>query len=214
MREYTIEGSSSGFGLHSSTDLEHGLGYSDAPLYTIVQPFIPDHQLLEVSAADTGRAAAHSDLEQLLPDGRYLVVPAARPLTTISKILLANTWVAAPATARGLLQPDEGLRGCIAVGQIRVFCCAFGAGSTTPPVADRPLIGLTVLEYTGQDSPIAVLLFDCGLQGDPALVIPVEGSMVINNMGDSRWPGVQWEERWAEQYAARFAEALAKLPTR
>ncbi|ATB39456.1 hypothetical protein CYFUS_004900 [Cystobacter fuscus] len=202
----------------------HHLGYHEAPLFRLEQPFSPDDawgveplssgrfvraqpeagQKLPQAYLDWLRGSAVSrglEIPWSLPPGSYLLVRTARPLHKVQKVLLGNELVPATPNIRVLRE------------QKPVYSCVVGARLQEPPVLDQPLIGLSVLNYDGSTRQQGMLFFssvEAAPHGLPAgqelvLIVPLEGQLVFDNMGFFSAKGeVESRRRWKEELAHEF----------
>jgi hypothetical protein len=202
----------------------HHLGYHEAPLYRLAQPFSPD-DAWSVEPLTSGRFVraqqevgpkldqAYLDwlrgsgvcrgleIPWLLPPGSYLMVRTDRPLNKVQSVLLGNEMVPATPNIRVLRE------------QKPVYSCVFGAHPQVPPVLDQPLVGLAVLNYDGSTRRQGMWFFSCvetAPRGTTAgqelvLMIPLEGQLVFDNMGFfSAESEAESRKRWKETLAHEF----------
>jgi hypothetical protein len=227
----TRAGGSFGLTTDSKTQV-HQLGYRDGPLYRLVQPYSPDdawaveplpsgkgfqdpvgtghgqtlpwRQWLDGSMATRGQG-----LLQSLPQGEYLLVRTARPPHRIERVLLGNVLVPATPNIAGLREKKP------------VYSCVMGPRRDEAPPLDQPLIGLAVLNYTGSSRMQGVLFFSFvgAPRGNPpptgtdgVLCIPLDGELVVDNMGFfSRSEEEASRRRWREELAPQFGDWCAGL---
>ncbi len=219
-----IERRDSPFGLVVSPRQEHGLGMRDAPRFRVVQPFDPDagwrfeprtsgldvpdtwsprdetERLLADWLAGTSATRGRS-VFRALPRGRYRLVRCRRPVLAPAKVLMGNDLVPRPANVRVLRQEEP------------LFAGIVGAAASEPPCLDQPLVGLAVLNYVGAFSWQGLVFFPPAAHlspatepgGDLVLVIPLEGELVIDNLGglNAEWERISLE-RWQERYVPLF----------
>lgn len=203
----------------------HHLGYHEAPLFRLEQPFSPDDawsvtpilggrfapaqqdvgQKLDPAYLDWLRGSAVCrglEIPWLLPPGNYLMVRTARPLNKAQRVMLGNEMVPATQNIRVLRE------------QKPVYSCVFGAQRQAPPVLDHPLVGLAVLNYNGSTQMQGMLFFSTmepAARPMPAgqelvLIIPLDGALVLDNMGFfSAESELQSRQRWNETLAHEFA---------
>jgi hypothetical protein len=203
----------------------HHLGYREAPLFRLEQPFSPDDawsmtplpggrfvpaqqdvgQKLDPAYLDWLHGSAvrrGREIPWLLPPGSYLLVRTAHPLNKVQSVMLGNEMVPATPNIRVLRE------------QKPVYSCVLGAQLQEPPVLDHPLVGLAVLNYDGSSRRQGMLFFSSmGPAPRPmpagqelVLIVPLEGSLVLDNMGAfSAESELQSRQRWKETLAHEFA---------
>lgn len=224
--ELGIEGESSVLTLDAVHPGLHRLGFAGNPLFEIERDPSPDEpwkitprggRTPDNSAeALTGQLAAWlpsashraaSGLLTRLPTGSYFLVRARPPGDDDGQaVLLGNEWVeGAGEHHRVLLDARDAYAGII------------GNQPGRRPDLSAPLLGLSVLNYTGDPAPHAVLFFCCFAPRAAAiapsellLVIPRSGPLVFDNMeaySDAR--SAEDKRRWHEKHAKAFARELA-----
>jgi hypothetical protein len=96
------------------------------------------------------------------------------------------------------------------------FATVIGAADTDPPVLDQPLVGLVVLNYTGNPDAHGANFFagpapraDAGGEGDLVLVVPVTGELVVDAAERfSAADSARARRMWRDAGARSFADAL------
>lgn len=228
----TITEPASSFGLTLDRKLQnHQLGFRDLPLYRLEQPLSPDDAWEVVPnpagrlVEDAWRAELGNDIEKrytawaagcratyglsllgLLPAGTYLLVRSPRQPVEAARILLGNERVDARPSMRVLRDHRP------------VYALIAGPRPEAPPSLNQPLLGLVVLNYVGASWMHGVLFFqfavpsvdDAANNGDLLLIVPVEGEMIIDNMGFfSEADEKLSRERWRDDLSGGFAHWCA-----
>lgn len=221
----TVTRASGSFGLMTDAKTQvHQLGYRAGPLYRLGQPYSPD-DAWTLDVIPSGKTFQESDgggahpwttwlagsavlrgsrLLQELPRGEYLLVRSARPLQHLDRVLLGNELVPAPPNMCVLRQDKP------------VYSCVVGPRKAEPPRIDHPLVGLSVLNYTGSTQMQGVLFFSFLEPGsapegkDMVLVIPVSGGLVFDNMGFfSSKNEEESRRRWRDELSLQFGDWCA-----
>jgi hypothetical protein len=209
----------------------HQLGFPDAPILEMMEAPSPDDAIeierlagrliglasaaLDSAVASWVPAHAHDDLAaivQHLPPGEYWVVRSPRRLGEPGRVMLGNEMVDADRSLREVHYGDYH------------YVLAVGATAGVDPDLGRPLLGVTILNYTGQETTQAVWLLaalaplkeSAEVESDEALfIIPVSGPLVLDHLEKfSAASSIRCRKQWAERGARALARDLATGPTR
>lgn len=214
------------FTLHGA-GREHNLGFADHPLYYLDQAPSPDDPW-DVGIHDGGRVIplggglphpgsyaalagwlpddhreAGLALAAHLPEGTYLWLRSRLAPTRSETILLGNEWVDAAPNMLELRRGDD------------YYAAIVGGDKDQPPALDRPLVGVTILNYDGTESMQAVLFFACfegggGSTREHLLVIPESGPLVIDSLAMfSTDDSARCLARWTATEARQLTDELA-----
>lgn len=224
---FEVERRTAPFGLTMDRKLQiHHLGYREAPLYALQQPFSVTTEEWTVDPLPSGRFIdaqqdvgldmdpayldwfGSSGVSQgwnvpwSLPAGSYFMVQSVRRPMRTEAMLMGNLFVPATPNARALSVEDD---------PIAAF--AFGADGRSAPCFDQPLLGFVVLNSTGIRRMEEVFFFnvlrpvstEVRAGQELVLIIPREGELVINNM-DYFPDGSRnaYLERWKASLADAF----------
>jgi len=139
---------------------------------------------------------------QHLPPGDYWMVRSRKKVGAPGRALLGNEWQAVDDSLRELHKSDYH------------YVLAVGATAGVDPDLSRPLLGVTILNYTGQETTQAVWLLrplapregDFQVENDESLfIIPVTGPLVLDHLeGFSAVQSVRCRKQWAEGAPARL----------
>jgi len=223
------------------------LGFADSPLFEFVchpSPDIPwklrpleggrvmsrggdsaEREAIEWGSAETGliewSPAQFADdlliLTRHLPDGTYYLVhhivrSPQLPPHLLDRVLLGNDWVESPGDhLQVLYEADRNYAGLV------------GSVTGCSPDLSQPLLGISVLNFTGNPRPTAALFFSCLEPASPSeaptegdtvlLVIPRTGPLVFDNMAAfSAEQSARDKRRWADTLAKRYALQLTRAP--
>ena len=199
-----VEGNRAPITLHvdPSRDQRHSLGIASAPRFLLHQPLSPDDGW-RVDVAPDGRTLppdpSGEGMLALLPDGDYVSIDTPRLPQPAPRFMLGNEWVPA--------RPHMGTLSCDG----DAFCGVLGANADAPPCFAGPLLGVTILSYTGNSSPQGVLFFSFyteDLRTDRIrLLLPLSGALVFDNLlqygGDAR-VAAAWADRVGVEVARRL----------
>lgn len=224
--ELTVAGATRAFSVHVDHALHTEIGFAEAPLFRIDRNPNPDDawdiepieggdriRLAGEMASDAPswvpprHAPALSSLAAALPAGDYFLVRHLRHRPADSTVMLGNELVPDPPAHHRPIFDSGGAHYAGAVGQ--------RAGE--PPDLGHPLLGLSVLNFTGQIEPWALLFFSCfdeaSADPDPdelLLIIPRTGPLVFDAMSHYLGHDSSAERaRWAGEPSEAFAAALA-----
>jgi hypothetical protein len=227
--EISIENEGAVFTLEEAEPGLHRLGFPNNPAFGIRRDPSPDEpweithqngQMIartpmplpaEVSAwLPEDSATATSALLAHLPSGRYYLVRARPPTEKRDGVLLGNEWVMeAGAHHQVLFYADD------------IYAGIVGNQNGQPPDLSGPLLGVSVLNYTGDPVPHAALFFCCfapseqvaGEVSEVMLVLPRTGPLVFDAMAEySAEQSVEDKRRWDETHAEAFARKISKDP--
>jgi len=204
----------------------HQIGFCDAPILELMEAPSPDDAIeLErltgrligpSSVAPDGAVAAWvpahargdvAAVVQHLPPGEYWIVRSPKALAEPGRALMGNEWLAVDSSIRQL--HDSG----------RYYVLVVGATPGVNPSLGRPLLGVTVLNYNGQETrqglwllaPLAPRKNSAEFQSDEALfTIPVSGPLVLDHLEKfSAEHSARCRKQWAERGARALAVELA-----
>lgn len=218
-----LPASERGFTLHHGSQLEHSLGFENAPMYFIDQAPSPDDPLsiepqengrpieLGAKAADPALSgwlpAEHRDaglaLAANLPAGQYWWLRSRVEPYEPATVLMGNELVARDPHVLELARSDE------------YYAAIIGQHRGRSPVLDQPLLGVPVLNYAGTEAMNAVLFFPCSRsdgapRSERVLVIPASGGLILDNLGRFSEENRQRSlAKWSAVGARKLAEILA-----
>jgi hypothetical protein len=204
----------------------HQIGFRDAPLLEVMEAPSPDDAIeierlagrlmgpacAALDSAVTGWVPAHArddvaTIVQHLPAGDYWMVRSRKKIGAPGRALMGNEWLAVDSSLREL--HDSG----------RYYVLVVGETAGRDPDLSRPLLGLTILNYTGQETRQAVWLLQSlapregGLEADSdeaLFIIPVTGPLVLDHLeGFSAVQSIRCRKQWAEGGARALAVELA-----
>jgi hypothetical protein len=204
----------------------HFIGFRDASIIELLEPPSPDEALeiervagrligptsgaLDGAVASWVPAHARDDIAailQHLPPGDYWMVRSRKKIGAPGRALLGNESQAVDDSLRELHKSDYH------------YVLAVGATAGVDPDLSRPLLGLTILNYTGQETTQAVWLLqpltprggDFQVENDESLfIIPVTGPLVLDHLeGFSAVQSLRCRKQWAERGARALATDLA-----
>ena len=207
----------------------HQIGFPDAPILEMMEAPSPDDAIeierlagrligpapaaLDSPVATWVPAHAHDDLAaivQHLPRGDYWVVRSRRRLGEPGRVLLGNEMVDADRSLREVHYGDYH------------YVLAVGATGGVDPDLGRPSLGVTILNYTGQETtqgvwllaPLAPLKESADVASDESLfIIPVSGALVLDHVEKfSAASSLRCRKHWAERGARALAVELAIRP--
>jgi hypothetical protein len=227
--------------LERRSDRIHKVGFTDAPLFEVEQPWAADdgwdvrsiasgrgvesqsfvgEEVGEAFASwRTGsRVASGSAVLHYLPAGSYLLVRSGLTPAQGEWLDIGNDCVKATPSMRDLVRNGP------------VDAVLVGAPLHQPPRLDVPLIGIPILNHSGvsfaagSDAPhqhgIVFLPFALGDgvtrsgTGDLILVIPADGELIIDNLGTFDADDErESRHRWKEEFLPAFAESCSSCPT-
>jgi len=216
------------FTITTQRDL-HFIGFRDAPIIELLEPLSPDLALeiervggrlvgpasvaLDGAMASWVPEHARDDIAailQHLPTGDYWMVRSRKKLGAPGRALLGNEWQAVDDSLRELLKSDYH------------YVLAIGATAGVGPDLRRPLLGVTILNYTGQETTQAVWLLqplapregDFQIENDESIfIIPVTGPLVLDHLeGISSVQSLRCRKQWADRGARALARDLATGP--
>lgn len=215
----------------ASSDPEYRLGYQNAPLFQIVQPYSPDDRW-HVHPRFDGRRVSHiagnpaspaslrewpaahrvaglTTLCSELPQGEYLtVLSRAKPIHA-ERVLMGNEWVPSGVNSRELVSTDH------------FYSAIFANHLNSEPDTSAPLVGVVVLNYAGQGGLHGVLFFPVfepatlprTLVSELCAVIPLRGPLVVDALAEfSSERTIASRDTWARELGRTFAELLAGAP--
>jgi hypothetical protein len=209
----------------------HRIGFPDAPIAELMQPPSPDDALeidflpgqfieptgaaLDIAEACWVPPRARRDLAAIvrhLPAGDYWLVRCSNQVGEPGVVLLGNEIVTVDRSLRELHESE------------RYYVLAVGTTAGLDPDLGRPLLGVTILNYTGtgQETTQGVWLlspFAPREEGTPAAVeegddtlaiIPVTGPLVLDHLERlSSEDSARCRDRWARGGARDLVEELA-----
>jgi hypothetical protein len=229
LAEFTVETDKPGFTLTEVRFLLHHVGFAGAPLFEIERQRSPDDPWdirpldgQRIISTTECRAPAGSldwipprfadrfaSLAHHLPAGKYYVVRHLNRPPSHGRVLLGNEWVSNPgAHLQALFNLDRNYAGVI------------GSIVDRSPDVSQPLLGVSVLNFTGDPIPYSALFFSCLEPSSPddtetttdelLLIVPSAGPLVFDNMSHySAEQSAREKSSWAETYAKRYAKKLA-----
>jgi hypothetical protein len=147
-------------------------------------------ELAYIAFAEGSRAENGGQALAALPDGAYWLVRRSLPSARSKVLQLGNNLIPIPPYADVVFE-REGF-----------YAAAFGVSAR--PTYERPLVGIPVIAWPGQDTQDALLFFDVCEEpplssppgqmstGDAVFVIPTDPSLVLDSKLDwrPRWPDV------------------------
>lgn len=228
LAEITVEGCDEPFSLSQLGPVSHRLGFADAPLFSIERGYSPEHPW-SIAPLEGGRLIgergeglerdvaewipkqhryAITSLLSSLPSGTYFIIRYGAQPADDTNVLLGNDLLPNPPPhLRGLCETDRDYAGLV------------GRTAGAVPDTSAPLLGISILNFTGQSTTRAALFFEC-LASTPTpdqevsdellLVLPRRGPLVFDNMG--HYHGSRTDEHllaWSETNAKEFASVLA-----
>jgi hypothetical protein len=156
--------------------------------------------------AEGARAENGGQALAALPNGAYWLVRCSLPSSPGIQLQLGNDAIPLPPFADEVLNRRD------------FYAAAFGA--SVPPSYERPLVGILVLAWTGNDMQDALLCFDVDGEpsrssaaaqtrtGDAVFVITTDPTFVVDSLADFRQLGGHGERRLdVDLLVRRFVEA-------
>jgi hypothetical protein len=204
----------------------HQIGFRDAPILELMEAPSPDDAIelerltgrligpssvaFDGAVADWMPAHARDDVAAIvrhLPPGEYWIVRSQKGLGEPGRALMGNEWLDVDMSIRQL--HDSG----------RYYVLVVGATLGANPSLGRPLLGVTVLNYNGQETrqglwllaPLAPREESAEVESDVALfIIPVSGPLVLDHLEKfSAEDSARCRKHWAEKGAGDLALELA-----
>jgi hypothetical protein len=207
----------------------HQIGFPDAPILEMMEAPSPDDAIeierlagrligpasAALDPAVSGWVPAHARddvaaILQHLPPGHYWVLRSARRIGKPGPVMLGNEMVDADRSLREVHYGDYH------------YVLAVGATAGVDPDLTRPLLGVTILNYTGQGTTQAVWLLtplapregSIEVESDDSLfIIPVSGPLVLDHLEKfSAASSARCRKLWAEKGARALARDLTTGP--